>query len=436
MLQMRAKLTFRSTKNPSMITLLSWPQLQSVSGAAVNQLSSCSSPFAFVLAAWNGIGTKDLMKFLSEGGNVFAATGNSVSSLMRNFAAECGISMEPAGYRVVDHTAYDSTDGGHHTRIATNAFNAPAAVLGDLSKRGSGSHVLYEGVGMTVDPENFLTFKFLTAAASGVSMPVDKAYSTTPAVSSQVGLVVGSQGRNNARVAFVGSMWALSNEAFLSSISAADGTTAAVTANAKMAESVAQWAFQARAVLRASNIWHQHADKTPPAHQLSTKEKSSLPRSMYPYPEAAPRSLVYRIKEDLQYFVDLHMWDGAAWQPYEADDVQMEFVMLDPHLRKTLSYAGNGTYVAEFMTPDVYGVFKFRLHYQRPGLSAVREERQVTVRRFWHNEYERYILSAFPYYGSVFSMMAGVFVFSFVFLYVRPGAVFLSNGKGDKSKTQ
>lgn len=34
-----------------------------------------------------------------------------------------------------------------------------------------------------------------------------------------------------------------------------------------------------------------------------------------------------------------------------------------------------------------------------------------------HTQYERFIPSAYPYYASAFSMMFGVFVFSFVFLY-------------------
>lgn len=36
-----------------------------------------------------------------------------------------------------------------------------------------------------------------------------------------------------------------------------------------------------------------------------------------------------------------------------------------------------------------------------------------------HNEYERFIVSAFPYYASAFSMMAGVCIFSFVFLHFK-----------------
>lgn len=44
---------------------------------------------------------------------------------------------------------------------------------------------------------------------------------------------------------------------------------------------------------------------------------------------------------------------------------------------------------------------------------------QVSVRPLQHTQYERFIPSAYPYYVSSFSMMIGVFLFSFVFLYYK-----------------
>ena len=42
---------------------------------------------------------------------------------------------------------------------------------------------------------------------------------------------------------------------------------------------------------------------------------------------------------------------------------------------------------------------------------------QVSVRPFRHNEFERFLVAAYPYYASVFSTMAAFFLFGFVFLY-------------------
>ena len=42
---------------------------------------------------------------------------------------------------------------------------------------------------------------------------------------------------------------------------------------------------------------------------------------------------------------------------------------------------------------------------------------QVSVRPFRHNEFERFLVAAYPYYSSVFSTMAAFFLFGFAFLY-------------------
>nr|CAD1818629.1 unnamed protein product [Ananas comosus var. bracteatus] len=42
---------------------------------------------------------------------------------------------------------------------------------------------------------------------------------------------------------------------------------------------------------------------------------------------------------------------------------------------------------------------------------------KIPVRPFRHNEYERFITAAYPYYGASFSTMAAFFIFSIVYLY-------------------
>ncbi|CAN0025506.1 unnamed protein product, partial [Discosporangium mesarthrocarpum] len=41
----------------------------------------------------------------------------------------------------------------------------------------------------------------------------------------------------------------------------------------------------------------------------------------------------------------------------------------------------------------------------------------VSIRPFKHNEYERFILTAYPYYASMLSVMVGFLVFSTFFLF-------------------
>lgn len=78
-----------------------------------------------------------------------------------------------------------------------------------------------------------------------------------------------------------------------------------------------------------------------------------------------------------------------------------------------------GTFSTVVHVPDVYGVFKFVINYKRKGLSVIHLEEQVPIRPYRHNEYERFILAAYPYYTSAFSMMVGFFVLGFFVLYSK-----------------
>lgn len=77
----------------------------------------------------------------------------------------------------------------------------------------------------------------------------------------------------------------------------------------------------------------------------------------------------------------------------------------------------DGKLQAGFKLPDIYGVFKFLVDYRRVGYTHLYDVQQVTVRQFDHTQYERFVHSAYPYYVSAFSMMAGVVLFSLIFLY-------------------
>ena len=130
----------------------------------------------------------------------------------------------------------------------------------------------------------------------------------------------------------------------------------------------------------------------------------------------ARESLVYRIKDYLTYSFDLFEFKNNQWVPFTADDVQLEFVMLDAYVRKTMTHDGKGRFSVTIQAPDAYGIFKFRVMYRRVGLSTITLNTQVSLRPYKHDEYERFILSAFPYYASSFSMMIGVFIITVLFL--------------------
>ena len=63
----------------------------------------------------------------------------------------------------------------------------------------------------------------------------------------------------------------------------------------------------------------------------------------------------------------------SYWAPFSVSDLQMDFTMLDPHIRtaltenRTSTSAEGATYRANFKAPDRHGVFKFVVEYWRPG---------------------------------------------------------------------
>ncbi|GKA12979.1 retrovirus-related pol polyprotein from transposon TNT 1-94 [Tanacetum coccineum] len=119
---------------------------------------------------------------------------------------------------------------------------------------------------------------------------------------------------------------------------------------------------------------------------------------------------IYRINDDLEYFVEIYEWSGSSWEPYVANDVQVQFYMMSPYVLKTMSTDKKGLYLASFKVPDVYGVFQFKVEYQRLGYTSLSLAKQIPVRPFRHNEYERFILTAFPYYGASFSTVLSHFL--------------------------
>jgi len=101
----------------------------------------------------------------------------------------------------------------------------------------------------------------------------------------------------------------------------------------------------------------------------------------------------------------------------ERKDVQIEFVMIDPYLRLNLQTDGKGRFTSKFQIPDVYGVFKFRLQYHKLGWSNVDLEQQVSVHPYRHDQFERFLDVAYPYYLSTICNMVAFFLFGIIFLY-------------------
>ena len=363
--------------------------------------------------------------FIDGGGNVLVAGSSNTGDALRDLASECGFEIDEEGASVIDHMNYDTSDTGRHTKIVADPANLIDAPVIIGSKNVAPS--LYQGTGLIADTDNPLVLKLLTASSSAYTYNPDQPVKEYPhAVGKNTLLIAALQARNNARVLFSGSLYFFSDEAFTSPVQKAQGNILIcfihisilinckyitlsklffilfiaggkkheISGNGAVAKAMAKWVFKENGVIRATFVHHRReGESQPPA--------------------------AYTIMDDVVYSINVEKLEGNKWVPFVTNDLQLEFVRIDPFVRITMNHVGNGRYEAKFKIPDVYGVYQFKVDYTRIGLTHLYSTTQVSVRPLTHTQYERFIPSAYPYYASAFSMMFGVFLFSIVFLHFK-----------------
>lgn len=121
--------------------------------------------------------------------------------------------------------------------------------------------------------------------------------------------------------------------------------------------------------------------------------------------------------------IDIYEYDYLTniWKPFLSDDIQLQFVMMNPYLIQQMRMLASNkpTYHISFQAPEKFGVFKFIIDYKRTGYSYIDSSTKIPLRPFNHDEYNRFIPTAYPYYVSVFSVLFGFIIFAIVFLYGR-----------------
>ncbi|XP_050204992.1 dolichyl-diphosphooligosaccharide--protein glycosyltransferase 48 kDa subunit-like [Mercurialis annua] len=334
-----------------------------------------------------------VIDFVDAGHDLIIAADSSASDLIRSIATECGVDFDDDSTAVVvDHQSYAVSEiSGDHTLIAASDFIESDVILG---KSKIEAPVLFKGIAHSANAANNLAFQVLSASPSAYSANPSSKLSSPPSLTGKsISLVSVMQARNNARIMITGSLDMLSNRLFKSGVqSARNHIKFEKSGNEQFVTALSEWIFHERGHLKAVNLRHNKVGET-------------------------GEPAIYRIKDDLDFYVELYEWSGKSWEPYVANDVQVQFYMMSPYVLKTLSTDQKGLYKTSFKVPDVYGVFQFKVEYQKLGYTTLSLSKQIPVRPFKHNEYERFIITAYPYYGASFATMAGFFIFSFVYLY-------------------
>lgn len=333
--------------------------------------------FAPTVSQFGGSVTSDsIASFVDHGGNVLVAASSDIGESIANLGLSFGYEFGEDDTNVVDHFSNHNSDP--LTVAATDSIPVEVMTGGAADKP-----VLFRGVSLVADEENSLIIPVLRAPSTSYSAGASVPASNNSPKGKGIVLVGAMQARNNARVVLSGSFDLFSNE-FLAN---------ADSSNEQFASAIGLWCFGERGVLRKGDA----------SFHLVGESNNSRE---------------FTIKDEVYYALPVEEKVNGEWVPFAGADVQLEYIRMDTFVRRTLTNS-NGVQETEFTLPDVYGVFQFRVDYQRRGYSFLFDSEQVSVRPLRHTQYERFIVAAYPYYTSSFSMMIGFVVFSLVYLHHR-----------------
>ncbi|EJD06283.1 Dolichyl-diphosphooligosaccharide-protein glycosyltransferase [Fomitiporia mediterranea MF3/22] len=336
-----------------------------------------------------------IVSLISSGVNVLFTLSPTQTPLMA-LASEFSLIPAPPHTPLISH--FPERDGLHSLITVPVPKNHPILssdippVLFDGAPHALGLNPLVVPI-LRAPPESFATDTDSDNGADAVVDSADKGGEGLWA-GSQLGLVTGFQTRTgNGRAVFAGGISLFSNTF----------TKKKDYGNARFVQDIAKWVFQETNVLRIDEAFHRHA---------GANETAGLPDQ-------------YTVNDQVQYTVRVSRWnpDNGEWEPYSGlNDLQLEFTMLDPHIRTALpseTCTGSrcqGKYTKIFRAPDRHGVFKFVLDYKRQGWTFLQSALTVPVVPPRHDGYPRFLSAAWPYYAGAISTSTGFVLFTILWL--------------------
>jgi len=363
-----------------------------------------------------------LLDFINRDGNVLLALSadNPTPSGIISLLLEFDINVPSDRHSlVVDHFNYDTKSAPEKHDVIV--VSSPKQLRPDLKNFFENKQALAAPrvVGQTLGNSNPLLVPILRAPSTAYSYnPKDESEGIEDLFASgeQLALISAIQARNSARFTVLGSAEMLQNEWFGASVKIPGGKDTK-TANREFAKQLSQWTFKELGVLKVQSL----------NHHLNDGSIHSGNESSFPVSELNPT--IYRIKNDVTYTIEVSEYVEDHWAPFTppgTDVLQLEFTMLSPFHRLTLSPISstqNSTvYSVSFKLPDQHGIFNFRVNYKRPFLTTVDEKRQVTVRHFAHDEWPRSweISGAWVWIAGIGVTAVGWVVFVAVWLWSQP----------------
>ncbi|KAF9258877.1 Dolichyl-diphosphooligosaccharide-protein glycosyltransferase 48kDa subunit [Marasmius fiardii PR-910] len=341
-----------------------------------------------------------LVGLLSGNTNLILALG-SKQNILTSLAPEFGLIVPPPNTNLVSHFPE------HEGPISVVPIPPPRQEQSNipLTSHDAKSSVSFSGTSFALS-NNPRLFPILPAPPESFAGDIDiTSDALADAVEkggeglwagSKMAVAAGFQAKGGARVVWLGGSSLLSNS---------DNSW-----NSKFANDVSAWAFQESNVLRIDSATHKLVKG------VGTSGNGTL---------GQPQEQ-YTVGDEIEFTIRISKYNPKfkIWEAYHGlSDLQLEFTMLDPHVRISLPPSPGrdgkrekGVYRTTFKAPDRHGVFKFVVDYRRRGWTELLFTETVPVVPKRHDGYERWLSSAWPYYVGAISTSIGFVVFAAIWL--------------------
>ncbi|KAL6631256.1 Dolichyl-diphosphooligosaccharide-protein glycosyltransferase-like protein [Neocallimastix sp. 'constans'] len=335
----------------------------------------------------NDVNAKQFINFIDKGGNILLTANENTGNAIEDLLYEFGATVDESGFNVIDNFAHNGTTPNV---LAIEELDYPIS-LDKLE-----APVLYSGTAIKSNGKNPYAKPVLVAGPAAYSWD-ETAVTKAPLVTgNNIILVHTLQAINNSRIVMTGSNKMFTDK-FIESPVKLNDKTYDKSGNLDFITNITKWNFQEKKVLKVISSKH---------HKINETERPEY----------------YTIKNEIHYEIEISEYNNGQWQPFNATDVQLELIMLDPYIRTTLKQMPptnptSSTFAIDLMVPDHCGVFTFKVDYRRYGLSWLLESYVIAIHPLHYNEFPRFLVQGLPYYFGAFSMLGGFILVTLLALY-------------------
>ncbi|CAI2365420.1 unnamed protein product [Moneuplotes crassus] len=338
-----------------------------------------------------GFTNDDVLQFFDSGRNLFIAGSTKAKGFARDMFKEFGAQLYPAKAEITGQAGQvkiqDLEDQG---LTATKQINQ--AIKNTIVNVDS--EVAFLGSGIKVDPDNSYSFPILSGndglKAKLPSKNVGGKEVKREFLGEDVVLVSGYQSRYNQRAVLSASI-EICTDKFINATQVGEDVT--TSPNYQFCLETLKWNFQAKSVLKLENFDHSLVDTS-----LVETGRQKIQE--------------YKLRDEIQVSFDIYEKVDNEWVPFKADDVVLEFIMLNPFNIETMQNTEGAHYNVKFNVPDHNGVYKFKIDYLSPGYTRVYYDEITPVRVFNHDEFPTYDARAYPYFAAVYLLTIAFIIFS------------------------